>query len=67
MAAALLSLLSTLLLIVMSVLTTLGNYWFTFGIWPRSWSWFIFFALCQLIITALLAAVGQLTKKAVRT
>ena len=24
-------------LVVLLMLNTLGNYWFTYGIWPRSW------------------------------
>lgn len=48
-----------LALIALSLLATLGNYWFTYGIWPRSWWYFAFFALTS---TALSGAVSAVLK-----
>ncbi len=59
-----LQLLTTLLLIVLQFIVSLANYWYTFGLWPRSWGFFIFFALCQLILISLMTAVGQMATKA---
>ncbi len=36
---------------------TLGNYWITFGLWPKSWWAFIGFAIGQGIISQLSAHV----------
>lgn len=34
---------AVLMLTVVSVFCSLGNYWFTFGLWPRSWGAFFLF------------------------
>jgi len=31
----------------------LGNYWFTFGLWPKSWLSFFGFAVAHIVIVAL--------------
>lgn len=42
------------------ILCTLGNWWFTFGLWPISWGSFVFFALVNLnlTLTGLIAIVN---------
>ncbi len=45
-------------LTALSILATLGSWWFAFGLWPVSWPAFVFFALVHLTITALLGVVG---------
>jgi hypothetical protein len=52
-----------LALIALLVLNMLGNFWFTYGIWPRSWSAFIFFALCSVTLGAMLTSVTHEAKK----
>lgn len=42
-----------------SIAVTFGNYWFTFGIWPRSWFAFFGFAFLQMLLTGLVHAVAQ--------
>ena len=37
----------------------LGNYWFTFGLWPRSWAAFAFFALAGMAVHAGLDLIRQ--------
>lgn len=43
-------------LIVISFGVTLGNYWYTFGLWPKSWTSFVLFAIAQLIVSIAMAA-----------
>lgn len=44
-------------LVVIQIGCTLGNYWFTFGLWPRSWSWFMVFASGQIFVAWAIRAV----------
>jgi len=46
-------------LMVISVGLSLGNYWWTFGLWPRSWGSFLGFALAFLIVHTLLDLVRK--------
>jgi hypothetical protein len=48
-----------MLLTLLSICVTFGNYWYTFGIWPRSWVAFLGFGLIQLMVTGLVHAVAQ--------
>lgn len=55
---------ATLFLICTSFLITLGNFWFTYGVWPRSFkSLFIFVFLGILNYGALQAVAKSGTKK----
>lgn len=35
---------------VIAVGIQLGNYWFTFGLWPQSWLSFVLFSLASIIV-----------------
>jgi hypothetical protein len=35
----------------------LGNFWFTYGIWPRSWMAFVFFGLANITINLVMKTV----------
>lgn len=48
-----------LTLFVLSVLLALGNFWFTYGIWPRSWASFCIFGTLSFITMILYVAVSQ--------
>ncbi len=37
-------------LVVLGLLATLGNYWFTFGLWPQSWLSFFGFGLVMMLL-----------------
>lgn len=52
-----------LALVVTSSLLTLGNYWFTYGIWPRSWIAFTVFFLLSMVNYVLLTVVTQSKRK----
>lgn len=39
-------------LMIMSFALSMGNYWFTFGLWPKSWVYFIGFAVANMCITS---------------
>jgi hypothetical protein len=38
-------------LVIISVGLQLGNYWWTFGLWPRSWVSFSLFALASVAVS----------------
>jgi hypothetical protein len=43
-----------LCIVVLMFLNMLGNFWFTYGIWPQSWASFtIFFGITMLLHTLL--------------
>ena len=44
-------------LMVVGIGLTLGNYWITFGLWPRSWTSFVLFALAGMIVSTCMYAV----------
>jgi hypothetical protein len=53
---------ASLALTALLTLAALGNYWFTFGLWPRSWVAFVGFFL----LSALLTVALQLVQKSER-
>lgn len=42
--------LSGLFLLAASMGSMLGNFWFTYGIWPRSWVSFAIFACISMVL-----------------
>ena len=50
---------AALALVALQIIATLGNYWFTFGLWPHSWMSFIAFGVAHMLITSALMAVGR--------
>ncbi len=46
-------------LMFLSWLLSLGNYWFVFGIWPKSWPLFVVFCTLQGLMLGLIQAVGK--------
>lgn len=40
-------------LIVAGLVIMLGNYWFTFGLWPQSWVSFVVFGMASLTLILL--------------
>jgi hypothetical protein len=34
-----------------------GNYWFTFGLWPKSWTAFALFGIASMIVSWAITAV----------
>lgn len=44
---------------VLSIIATLSNYWLTFGLWPRSGFAFVFFAIANTLILALINFVSK--------
>jgi hypothetical protein len=50
-------LIAVLALCVIALGLQLGNYWYTFGLWPVSWTSFVCFAVASLIVSAALTAV----------
>jgi membrane protein implicated in regulation of membrane protease activity len=48
-------LLAALFLMVSATAIMLGNFWFTYGIWPRSWWSFVVFSMLSLILQRVLA------------
>lgn len=47
--------LSGLFLLSAATISGLGNFWFTYGIWPRSWWSFVGFSLIGSVISVLLS------------
>ena len=46
-----------LALVVIAIGLQFGNYWFTFGLWPKSWTSFVLFGLASMILSSALQAV----------
>ena len=46
-----------LALVVISIGIMLGNYWWTFGLWPQSWRAFTLFAIANVVVSTALSAV----------
>lgn len=42
--------LAKVMLMALLTLSSLGNYWYTFGLWPKSWFCFFGFFLLSVII-----------------
>lgn len=38
---------------------SLANFWFTFGIWPKSWTSFVLCVVAQILLLALSLAVDK--------
>lgn len=47
------SFLSSVAIVLLSSLTVLGNMWFTYGIWPRSWGSFVLFTFISYVVVIL--------------
>lgn len=41
-------------LVIISFGLSLGNYWFMFGLWPKSWLYFFAFMVANMVTTTLL-------------
>lgn len=52
-------LIALLALTTLGIMTTLGSYWFVFGLWPQSWLAFLFFGCAHLLITGLITTVSK--------
>lgn len=52
-------LIAVLSLSAISIGLTFGNYWFTFGLWPKSWISFVLFAVGFMIISSAITAVTR--------
>lgn len=42
---------------MLAILAGLGNFWFTCGIWPKSWWSFVVFGLVSVVLAQLLTSV----------
>lgn len=51
--------LAIVFLFLASYATTFGNFWFTYGIWPRSWWSFVIFSTISLTLTVLYLLVRE--------
>lgn len=43
-------LLANLFLLCAALATSLGNYWYTYGLWPQSWESFVGFGLLGIVL-----------------
>lgn len=48
---------ATIALVVISIGLGLGNYWWTFGLWPKSWLSFLLFGFASVLVSTALSAV----------
>jgi hypothetical protein len=46
-----------LALIVIAVGLQFANYWYTFGLWPTSWTSFVVCGLASMVVSGLISAV----------
>jgi hypothetical protein len=46
-------------LVAIQIALSLGNYWFTFGLWPRSWASFVFFGIAYVVVVGLISVVQK--------
>jgi hypothetical protein len=46
-------------LVAIQVALSLANYWFTFGLWPRSWASFVFYGLASVVVVGLIRIVQE--------
>lgn len=51
-------LIAFLLIVVLQFVVSGANYWYTFGIWPKSWLSFILCAMASMTLTGLAQAVS---------
>ena len=56
--------LSALFVVSLAALCVLGNFWFTYGIWPRSWWSFALFAILQLFLGVIVRRFDREVTKA---
>lgn len=42
---------------VIAIALTFGNYWWTFGLWPKSWTSFVLFAVANTIVASAMSAI----------
>ncbi len=45
--------------LALSFMIQLGNFWFTYGIWPRSWGAFAFFTIASIINYSMLTRITK--------
>jgi hypothetical protein len=57
------TIIAILCLFVLMFANTLGNFWFTYGMWPRRWLAFFGFALGHIVIYSLMQAVAKESSK----
>jgi hypothetical protein len=48
-----------ILLFVLGMLTSVGNYWFTYGIWPKSWLSFVVFTGITIVLHTCLTLLNK--------
>ena len=48
-----------LALVSIQILSMLGNIWFTYGLWPRSWASFVVFGIAHLLIVLAIRAINR--------
>jgi hypothetical protein len=48
---------ATVSLLVIAIALMLAQYWYSFGLWPRSWAAFISISACQILLQHLLTVV----------
>lgn len=46
-------------LLTLMTLNALANFWYTYGIWPRSWLAFVSFWACGVVLSGLLTYVTK--------
>jgi 4-hydroxybenzoate polyprenyltransferase len=51
--------LAQVLLIVITLAVTLGNYWYTFGLWPKSWWSFVGFGFAMILLLLIRETVDK--------
>ena len=56
--------LSAFFVLTLSTFTMLGNFWFTYGIWPRSWWSFALFVILQLFLGVIVRRFDREVTKA---
>ena len=51
--------LARVFLSVAGLAVVLGNYWFTYGLWPKSWTSFTLFGVASIVLIALNVAIDK--------
>lgn len=54
--------LANVAIIIASLALMLGNYWYTFGLWPRSWWAFFGFGMSMIVLMLIREAVQKEAK-----
>lgn len=52
-------LIALLSLSVLTLLVTIGNFWFTYHLWPQSWLSFVFFGFANATVLACIEIVRK--------